>query len=183
MKLRVIAGQFKGQLILAPDNVSTRPTTGRFRESFFNICQTTLKESSFLDIFAGSGAMGIEALSRGAAFATFIESDKKALSCIKKNLFSLSLQSQSRIYPLDVLKALRQLEKKKEMFTLIYCDPPYSLSLDTLKEVVEKGLNTLEEEGRFFLEFGQDLKDFSIIPKTVRKMGKSYLLEFVKEKG
>lgn len=181
MKLRIISGLYKGHTIFAPNVFSTRPTSSRFREAFFNICQDRVDGCCFLDLFAGCGAMGIEAFSRGARAVSFIEFNKSALSSIRKNLSLFSLEKKAKIYPMDAIKALNLLKKKKERFSLIYCDPPYSLSISLLKEILEIGLDLLEDDGRLFLEFGQDLSGFSIKPESSRKLGKSYLFKFLKK--
>lgn len=138
MTLRVIAGKFKGRLLKTPKGSKTRPTQGMLRESVFNICQSVISEARFLDLFAGSGAMGIEALSRGASHATFIEKDRRALSCIRENLAMLEDSSQTTIYPLDAKTALSRL---LEPYEIIYADPPYDTPLAPyIDEILERNL-------------------------------------------
>jgi len=95
------------------------------RKAVFDMLQNSIEETLFLDLFAGSGAMGIEALSRGAQQATFVESHKDALRSIKANLAALQLEKESLVYTFDVFDVLKKLEKKGEVFQIIYADPPY----------------------------------------------------------
>jgi 16S rRNA (guanine966-N2)-methyltransferase len=130
MTLRLIAGRFKGRLLKTPKSASTRPTQGMLREAVFNICQNEIEGAHFLDLFAGSGAMGLEALSRGAAHATFVEQNRNAIACIKENIAQLQVSQETTLIPTDVARALALLAKQKARFDLIYIDPPYDLSLN-----------------------------------------------------
>jgi 16S rRNA (guanine(966)-N(2))-methyltransferase RsmD len=125
MTLRIIAGKFKGRLLKTPKITSTRPTQGMLREAVFNICQHEVEKARFLDLFAGSGAMGIEALSRGASHATFIEQNRQAISCIRENISLLQLEQQATLIPTDAARALKILGKQEALFDLVYIDPPY----------------------------------------------------------
>lgn len=126
--MRIIAGIFKGRNLKSPKTQSTRPTQGMLREAVFNICQNCVEGARFLDLFAGSGAMGLEALSRGAALAVFVEQNRQALACIKENIALLEVQSKTRIIPANATRAMEMLEG--EQFDLIYIDPPYDVSID-----------------------------------------------------
>ena len=96
MTLRIIGGKFKGRLIKTPKGEKTRPTSAILRKAVFDICQNQITDARFLDLFAGSGAMGLEALSRGASHATFVERDKHSVSCLKENLALLNLRFVKR---------------------------------------------------------------------------------------
>ena len=100
------------------------------REAIFNICQNEIEGARFLDLFAGSGAMGLEALSRGASHATFIEQNRIAIQCIKENIAALQVEKACRIVPMHYLKALSLLQQEKMQFELIYVDPPYDMFID-----------------------------------------------------
>lgn len=128
--MRVIAGKFKGHTLKTPKSKTTRPTQGMLREAVFNICQNEVEGARFLDLFAGSGAMGIEALSRGALHATFVEQNRSALQCMRENLSLLQLKSSSTLIPYQAKSALTSLSKKNALFDLIYVDPPYDLAFD-----------------------------------------------------
>jgi 16S rRNA (guanine(966)-N(2))-methyltransferase RsmD len=125
MTLRIIAGAFKGRLLKAPQAKTTRPTQGMLREAVFNICQTEVVSSRFLDLFAGSGAMALEALSRGASHVTLVEQNRQAAICIKENINILQVQSQATLIPTDATRALTLLTKNSSKFDIVYIDPPY----------------------------------------------------------
>lgn len=153
MSLRILGGKFGGRLLQAPRTSHTRPTTSMLRKAVFDILQTVIDDAAFLDLFAGSGAIGIEALSRGAKHATFVENQRDALRCIRHNLSTLQLESQSTFYPFDVFEALKKLEKRGQTFDIIYADPPYhkaSLYLELLSCFDSSPL--LNPNGLLFLE-------------------------------
>jgi len=127
----IIGGKFKKRALVVPQTAAVRPTTSQLREALFNICQSSIEGARFLDLFAGSGANGLEALSRGALHTTFVENNRLALTAIKKNITSLQLEQATRIFPLEVFKALQRLHDQKERFDLIYIDPPYGKGLGT----------------------------------------------------
>jgi 16S rRNA (guanine966-N2)-methyltransferase len=121
--MRIIAGALRGR-VLAPVKGRTRPTAARVREAIFNILGV-VPEAQVLDLFAGTGALGIEALSRGAGQAVFVEDHPGALKALRRNLETLGLQDCSRVLPLPVAAALRQLAARGERFGLVFLDPPY----------------------------------------------------------
>lgn len=123
--MRVIAGKARRLPLIAPEGKDTRPTTDRIKETLFNILQEDVPGCEFLDLFSGSGGIGIEALSRGAKHATFVEFNKDALSCIKANLHKTRLIEQATILPVEVTYAISKLEKQGQVFDIIYADPPY----------------------------------------------------------
>ena len=148
MTLKIIAGKYKGRLLCTPKAKTTRPTQGMLREAVFNICQMHVEGARVLDLYAGSGAMGFEALSRGASHVTFIERDRGAALCIKKNIEVLSVADQATLIPLDAKAALKRLSGA---FDLIYIDPPYDISpLPILEELLLRSL--LSEGAILFLE-------------------------------
>jgi 16S rRNA (guanine966-N2)-methyltransferase len=134
MTLRIVAGKFKGRLLKAPKVGSTRPTQGMLREAVFNICQAEVPGARFLDLFAGSGAMGFEAISRGALSATLIEQNRQAASTIEENIALLAVQTSVTLLKMDSKKAIAFLTKHSAQFDLIYIDPPYDtpIHLDPL---------------------------------------------------
>lgn len=121
----IIAGLYRRQRLSTPKGSQTRPTASRLREALFNICQHAIEGARFLDLFAGSGAMGLEALSRGAQSATFIDSHRDAIRCIQQNVAHLQVQSHSQILCGEVFNLLKSLEKQGKVFDIIYADPPY----------------------------------------------------------
>ncbi len=127
--MRVIAGTARSMPLKCIDGLETRPTTDRIKETLFNILQMEIPGCRFLDLFAGSGAIGIEALSRGAEYAAFAENNKKAYECVVDNLAFTKLADRSRVFFMDALGALRVMEGD-EPFDLIFLDPPYGKGLE-----------------------------------------------------
>lgn len=123
--MRVIAGSAKGRKLKAPEGLHTRPTTDRLKEALFGSIQFEISGAAFLDLFAGSGGIGIEALSRGARTLDLVEQDAKALFCIRQNIRELSFERQTRIWAMPVERALKELTKEKRVFDIIFMDPPY----------------------------------------------------------
>lgn len=123
--MRVIAGSAKGRKLKAPEGLHTRPTTDRLKEALFGSIQFEISGAAFLDLFAGSGGIGIEALSRGARTLDLVEQDAKALFCIRQNIRELSFERQTRIWAMPVERALKELAKEKRVFDIIFMDPPY----------------------------------------------------------
>ncbi|HEY2571518.1 MAG TPA: 16S rRNA (guanine(966)-N(2))-methyltransferase RsmD [Solirubrobacteraceae bacterium] len=128
--MRVIAGDLGGRHIQAPSGRVTRPTSDRVREALFAMLED-VGGASVLDVFAGSGALGIEALSRGAADAVFVERDALALRVLRANLDSLELAApRARVRRSDALAALRSARRRKETYDLVFIDPPYAKARD-----------------------------------------------------
>ena len=129
--MRVIAGSARSVPLITPEGRDTRPTTDRIKETLFNILQFTVEGRPFLDLFAGSGAMGIEALSRGASFAAFIDADKRAVSCIRKNIERCHFEDRSEVLQTDVSAGLLRLSQRAELRTpIVFLDPPYGKGLE-----------------------------------------------------
>lgn len=124
--MRIIGGLFRNQTLVVPRGAEVRPSTGQLRGAVFNICQNIIEGSAFLDVFAGSGAMGLEALSRGAAHATFAESDRQAAAAIRQNLSTLGVEAQGTLIVGDALRVLQRLAKEGKSFDIIFADPPYA---------------------------------------------------------
>ncbi len=122
--MRIIAGSFRSRSLQAPAGLATRPTSDRLRETLFNVLAPRIEGASFLDLYAGSGAVGMEALSRGAAQATFVERAPAALSVLRANLARLGLSAGFRIHP-GVVGAWLRKEKSGTPFDLVFLDPPY----------------------------------------------------------
>ncbi len=123
--MRVISGTLKGRRLTAPAGMATRPTADRIKESMFNIIAGSIQEKVVLDLFAGTGALGIEALSRGAASAVFVDQAKTALSAIRRNIRNLDLEAKSRVIHWNILKNLNCLMAERRPFDLVFMDPPY----------------------------------------------------------
>lgn len=128
--MRVIAGTARRTLLKTLDGLETRPTTDRIKETLFNMLQYNLADCLFLDLFGGSGGIGIEALSRGARFSVFVEKNPAAAECIRENLKLTKLEDKALVMNCDALTALRQLEEKGYRFDYIFMDPPYHMGLE-----------------------------------------------------
>ena len=150
--MRVIAGKARASKLISPQGLETRPTSDRIKETLFNIIGHNLYELSFLDIFSGSGAIGIEALSRGAKEATFIEASKAACQVIKQNVEKTRFQDQSVILNLPADKALHKLKAQNKQYDLIFMDPPYHEDFinDTLQLIIDMQL--LKADGYIIVE-------------------------------
>lgn len=123
--MRVIAGRFRSRKLEAPPGVATRPTSDRLRETLFNVLAPSLSGAVFLDLYAGSGAVGIEALSRGARQVYFAESDRKAARTIRDNLKSLQIEEGVEVLERGVMVGLRLLDSQAVRCDVVFLDPPY----------------------------------------------------------
>ena len=137
--MRVISGSVGGLKLKAPEGLETRPTTDRIKESLFNIIAPEIYDTYFLDIFSGSGGIGIEALSRGASFAVFIDNSRKSADIIRSNLKAAKFEEKAELLNTDAQRALKVLSEKNMRFDIIFMDPPYS------KGLTEKTLSALEQ--------------------------------------
>lgn len=124
--MRVIAGTARRLVLKTIEGMDTRPTTDRIKETLFNILQNQLYDCAFLDVFAGSGAIGIEALSRGAREAVFVENNPKAAGVIKENLKTTKLEDRAKVMCTDAAAAFRRLQEQGNVFDIIFMDPPYN---------------------------------------------------------
>lgn len=181
----IIAGKYYRHKIQAPKTELTRPTASRLRETLFNIIQQEIEGSDFLDIFAGSGAIGIEALSRGARSSAFIESNRDAFSALNNNLKQLKITSEGVALFGDYVKNLQALSARKVKFHLIFADAPYHMNQATqilLDQIVSKDL--LKPYGKVFIEndqkLAEDINLHGLMHINSRKSGKSYLHQFQK---
>ncbi|MEF9945922.1 MAG: 16S rRNA (guanine(966)-N(2))-methyltransferase RsmD [Lachnospiraceae bacterium] len=160
--MRVIAGSAKRLQLKAIEGIETRPTTDRIKETLFNIIAPEMADCIFLDLFSGSGGIGIEALSRGAKEAVFVEKNPRACACIKENLMFTRFWDQAELMTTDAVTALRKLEKTKE-FDYIFMDPPYGQGMEraVLEYLADSTL--LAEEGLIIVEAIKS-EDFSYLP-------------------
>jgi 16S rRNA (guanine966-N2)-methyltransferase len=127
--MRIISGSSKGKKLFTPKQTSLRPTSDRVKESLFNILGEEISGKAVLDLFAGTGNLGIEALSRGARRVTFVENTREAYRLIERNLLSCQMGDRSEILLKEVDRGLRLLHAKGECFDLIFMDPPYEKGL------------------------------------------------------
>ncbi len=140
--MRIVAGTLGGRTITAPKGATTRPTSDRVREALFSRLEAlddgALVDGSVLDAFAGSGALGIEALSRGAASATFVERDRAALTALRRNIDALGIASRTRVTPADLFVLARRTPPPGHPFSLLFLDPPYRINKSEVRQVVER---------------------------------------------
>jgi len=170
--MRVIAGKARRLNLKTIPGNETRPTTDRIKETLFNILQPEMAGCRFLDLFSGSGAIGIEALSRGAEQAVFVEKNPRACACIRENLSFTKLAENGKLLNMDVLQALRSLEGG-EAFDCIFMDPPYEHDLE--KTVLEYlAGSTLADENTLIIVEADLSTDFSYV--------EDYGLEVVRSK-
>lgn len=194
MTLKIAGGLYKGLRLETPSSKITRPTSEILRESVFNICQHKIIDASFLDLYAGSGAIGIEAMSRGAKDVVFVEKDRQALLALKKNIEKIQVQEKTLVLACDVLIAIKKLSPAT--FDLVYIDPPYGEKkeelvaekmLDKIFEYLDTG-TLLNKDAWILLEFSSySKKDFTALPlkkikwQNKRTFGRSnlYLFKYV----
>ena len=184
--MRVIAGSARSLRLKTLDGMDTRPTTDRIKETLFNIISPSIFDSIFLDLFSGSGGIGIEALSRGAKEAVFVENNPKAMACIKENLKFTRLASRAMTVTTDVMDALYRLEGDK-IFDFIFMDPPYDRGLE--RKVLEylSDSRLVYEDTVIIVEASRDT-DFSYVDElglTVirEKMYKTNKHVFIEKAG
>jgi len=178
--MRVIAGSAKGRKLITREGQDTRPTTDKLKESVFAVMQFEVPESRFLDLFSGSGGIGIEALSRGAESAVFVESSSMAAGCIMQNIRTIGFVEQAELMKTDVLLAIRQLGAAGRKFDIIFMDPPYEKgfeqkTLEAIKEydilapeglvVVESSVHTPIDPVQGHLEI-EKVKDYKVTKFT-----------------
>jgi 16S rRNA (guanine966-N2)-methyltransferase len=123
--MRVIAGKYRSRRLVAPAGTQTRPTSDRLRETLFNVVAAAVEDSAWLDLFAGTGAVGIEALSRGARMVHFVESSSRAVRTIRSNLASLEISQGFEVVEREAVAALRLLDAQTLAFDFCFLDPPY----------------------------------------------------------
>ncbi len=180
--MRVTGGTLKGRTLRTIPGLSTRPTTDKIRQSIFNILMNDIEDASVLDIFAGSGALGIEALSRGAASTVFIESGRKQIENIQNNLMALDLKAG--VFDCEYIAACRSLQSDNRKFDLIFADPPYEKIKPS--EVIETVLqyDLLENNGLLIIEHkaGQAEKSDLMEMLKKRKFGQTEVSFYVRKR-
>ena len=181
--MRVIAGTARSLQLKTLDGLDTRPTTDRIKETLFNMLAPYLYDCIFLDLFAGSGGIGIEALSRGAMEAVFVEKNPKAMACIKDNLKHTRLERRALTISSDVMTALYRLEGEKQ-FDYIFMDPPYDRELENNVLDYLSGSELVYEDTTVIIEasketdfsYAEDM-GFTVLREKVYKTNKHVFLE------
>lgn len=169
---RIIAGENKGMILIAPKGDRTRPTTDKVKEALFSIIQARVPNASFLDLFAGSGQMGLEALSRGASKAVFVEKNRQSIEVIKENVNKARRVDVSEIVSGDIGSALRRITEKQETFDIIFMDPPYQEAKNMLSVVAchLSKCDILSKDGILIIEHASDeIFDETVINLTLSR--------------
>lgn len=180
--MRVIAGKARRLQLKAPAGIDTRPTTDRIKETLFNMIQDELYDIYFLDLFSGSGAIGIEALSRGAKKAWFVEQNRNAVEIINENLRVTHLEQQAEVMNCTAISAISMLQGR-ERFHVVFMDPPYGKGLE--KEVLTHPAfyQILEEQALIIIEadletdIPEEVPGFRILKEKIYKTNKHIFLE------
>jgi 16S rRNA (guanine966-N2)-methyltransferase len=178
--VRIIAGERKGHTIFAPRGRETRPTSDRVRENVFNIVAPWVEGARVLDLYAGSGAMGLEALSRGAEAAVFVEADAEAVRAIERNLDKLRLTG-ARVVRADATTGLAQETAAGRTYDLVLADPPYTMTdYDTLARYLPR---VLADDGLLVLESAARTEPQlpGLAVRTTRKYGSTRVTVFEQE--
>ena len=160
--MRVIAGIARSVPLITPKGLETRPTSDQIKETLFNMLQGYTEGANFLDLYAGSGQIGIEALSRGAEFAAFVEKSDEAVKCIKANIDKTKFADKSMILKLEDLSGIRTLELEKKRFDIVFLDPPYNQGLEQGILTALVGSAILNDEVIIIVEASKNT-DFSFV--------------------
>ena len=179
--MRIISGTARGTKLFTLEGEHTRPTLDRVKEAFFNIIQNEIEDSVVLDLFSGSGAIGLEFASRGAKKVYLNDNSKEAVNIIKQNINKTHLSTKVELYNMDFLKLIQNIKENK--FDIIYLDPPYKtnfiiLALNELlknKKITEESLIIIEtDEEKRVIEQIEQQRSFEITDK--RKYGRAYII-------
>ncbi len=167
--MRIISGINKGMKLYAPDGMSVRPTSDKIKEAIFNMIGIIEEDSIILDLFAGSGSVGIEFLARGAKLAYFVDLSRKSLNFVKKNLDLCKFNDKAKIIISDYEKAIVKLSSENIKFDYIFADPPYALNCSTniAQKIFEH--NLLKPEGILIIESDESEKVIDNIDTNVIK--------------
>jgi len=173
--MRIVAGIYKGRNLVSFDGQDIRPTADRVRESFFNIVRSKIDGAEFLDLFCGTGAMGIEALSRGAGFVTLNDWSKESVKIAKKNVEKIGSPANIRLLNYDAINLIERSDKK---YDFVYIDPPYKSDLgvraiSSIHKVLKDGGIAVLEGETPFLGNAENL-----VITDERKYGRAYLTFF-----
>jgi 16S rRNA (guanine(966)-N(2))-methyltransferase RsmD len=154
--MRVISGSARGTKLFTPKDEKVRPTTDRIKESIFNIIQPINSDSLALDLFSGTGSIGIEFISRGSKCAYFVDNDSDSIELINKNIKKCRMEEKSRILKMDYKRALENFSDTLQKFDYIFIDPPYNkLEIETIIEAIYDN-KILAEEGLIVIEIPKE---------------------------
>lgn len=185
--MRITSGKFRNFNLHSPKGDAVRPTTEQARSAVFNMLADLIIDKSFLDLFAGSGAVGLEALSRGAKLVTFIEKDRLALAALKSNIEKLRVEDQVKVFSQDTLKIIPKLIKDKISFDFIFLDPPYDdlKTYETVLSLIDSS-ELLHPEGILFVEERNQKKEKvdppfkTLVLKDKRTYGSTIIKQYMR---
>lgn len=180
--MRVISGMARGTKLDSIDSMETRPTLDRVKEALFNIIQNKIEDSLVLDLFSGSGSIGIEFISRGCKKAFFCEKSHEAFKMINKNLAKTKFQNKSEVFERDYINCLEILAKSNVKFDIVYIDPPYKQNLagKAVKQIIS--LDLLKRDGIIVIETDEEKRDLKEVENLqievydLRKYGRVHLI-------
>lgn len=172
--MRVIAGKFRSRRLKSPGRLKMRPTSDRLRETLFNVLGPAVQDSLFIDLYAGTGAIGIEAVSRGARETIFVESHSRSAQLIQENLKSLSLLNGIEVIEADAVTALERIAKRRLLADFIFLDPPY--------DAADEQLRVLEflDDSHLIAPLGLVIVEHSVkteLPERFNRLERTRLLE------
>lgn len=180
--MRIISGEHRGKKLLDFDGMNIRPTTDRVKESMFNLIQEYIRDAEVLDVFSGSGALSLEALSRGAKSAVCLDIDSRSVDVIKKNIQALNYADKCVVFNIDCRQYLKNCKKK---FDVVFLDPPYNKGLIEPVLLDIKNYGVLSEDAIIVLEsddtdFYGEAEGFSVLKQ--RKYGRTYITVYTQNK-
>lgn len=166
--MRVIAGRSKGHPLKAVPGQNTRPTTDKVKESIFSMIGSYIESEWVLDLFGGTGSLGIEALSRGAKHAIFVDKDAKSVEVMRANIHATGFTDQTEIYRTDARRAIKALHKRGIQLDLVFMDPPYRM--EVIPDLIEvmSDCDMIHHDGLVVCEHAADI----VLPETIRTLGK-----------
>lgn len=181
--MRIVGGLYSGRKIKSPRGMTTRPTPEVVREALFNILSRKVVGCKFLDAYAGTGAVGIEALSRGACFAAFIERDINAYRILQTNISSLNLMDKAMVLCADVIESIKEIERKVDSFDIIFLDPPYyNNEIDSCLDILQRS-SIVRNDSILVIQHARDIffehKGFGKVKQ--KKYGKTVITFLMKE--
>lgn len=183
--LRIIGGTFRNRKLLSPKTSNVRPTLGALRKTLFDICRDIVSDAVVLDLFAGSGILSFEALSRGAHSATCVDNHKGSLRCIEQNAATLGVEGNIEVYLGDAFRMIRTLARQRKQYDLVFADPPYNMPCGEKLLALVDDTPLLNEGGMLFIESSQPsydegpLSTLSLV--STRKVGRSFLHQYRRE--
>ncbi len=152
MAIRIVAGEHKGRKLRSVRGTKTRPTADRIREAIFNILAFKVQGATVLDLFAGTGAFGIEALSRGAKSVVFVDVEKDSISVLRQNIRLFSLENPTKVVRWDITRNLNCLGSMRDTFNLVFMDPPYNKNMVQTTLIKLHGTQSMQKDARIVVE-------------------------------